>query len=154
MVHKPYGGWAAIDGPRRVAIGVTPQNTGWWGWIRFIRSDGHSAWANSKALEAAGVDNNTPDPAPPAGVFGRDASGNPTGAVNGAPANTWFINHLPGVVSVESLKESTISTLNDFSEHGITGCFDAGAPIATDVSYQTLDELTKVGQSPLRIRAG
>jgi len=122
--------------------------------VYIVRSDGHSAWANSKALEAAGVDNNTPDPAPPAGVFGRDANGNPTGAVNGAPANAWFVNHLPGVVSVESLKESTISTLNDFSEHGITGCFDAGAPIATDVSYQTLDELTKAGQSPLRIRAG
>jgi predicted amidohydrolase YtcJ len=122
--------------------------------VYIIRSDGHSAWANSKALEAAGVNKNTPDPAPPAGVFGRDASGHPTGAVNGAPANLWFMNNLPGVISVESLEGSTMSTLNDFSEHGITAAFDAGAPMATDVSYQTLDELAKTGQSPLRIQAG
>ena len=121
--------------------------------VFIVRSDGHSAWANSKALEAAGIDKDTPDPAPPAGVLGRDANGNPTGAVNGAPANVWFVNRLPGVVTTETLKDATVATLNDFSEHGITGCFDAGAPMAADVAYATLDELTRSGQNPLRIQA-
>jgi len=122
--------------------------------VYIIRSDGHSAWANSKALEAAGVDKDTPDPAPPAGVFGRDASGHPTGAVNGSPATIWFMNHLPGAITVETLKESALAALNDFSEHGITGCFEAGAMLVPDVSYQTLVDLDNAGQSPLRVQAG
>jgi predicted amidohydrolase YtcJ len=41
--------------------------------------DGHSWWANSKALKLAGITRETPDPA--GGKFVRDASGEPTGAV-------------------------------------------------------------------------
>ena len=42
--------------------------------------DGHSAWANSRALEAAGVRHDTPDP--PNGTILRDpASGEPSGAL-------------------------------------------------------------------------
>ncbi|MET7825133.1 amidohydrolase [Streptomyces sp. NPDC005386] len=39
--------------------------------------DHHGAWVNSRALELAGVDRDTPDPAD--GRFERDASGEPTG---------------------------------------------------------------------------
>lgn len=41
------------------------------------RSDYHSAVVNSKALEMAGIDRNTPDPE--GGAFGRDANGEPDG---------------------------------------------------------------------------
>jgi len=44
--------------------------------------DGHSAWANSKALVMAGIDRNTPDP--PNGQIIRDANGDPTGALKEA----------------------------------------------------------------------
>ena len=42
-------------------------------------SDGHSAWANSKALAIASVTKATPDP--PHGRIERDASGEPTGTL-------------------------------------------------------------------------
>lgn len=35
-----------------------------------VRKDGHSAWANTRALEIAGIDNNTPDP--PGGTIQRE----------------------------------------------------------------------------------
>ena len=41
--------------------------------------DGHSAWANSKALAIAGVGKDTPDP--PHGRIERDAAGEPSGAL-------------------------------------------------------------------------
>src|SRR6266851_2882113 len=41
--------------------------------------DGHTAWANSKALEAGGITRETPDPEH--GVIVRDEKGEPTGAL-------------------------------------------------------------------------
>ena len=41
--------------------------------------DGHSAWVNSKALEAAGITRDTPDP--PRGRIDRDENGEPIGSL-------------------------------------------------------------------------
>jgi predicted amidohydrolase YtcJ len=115
-----------------------------------IRADGHSAWANTKALALAGVDKNTPDPAPPAGVFGRDADGNPTGAINGGPANVWMVDHLPGAVTPESVGAAATPMFKAISEEGITSIFDAGVVFATDASFQTVVDLDNAGEMPLR----
>lgn len=46
----------------------------------FFSTDGHTAWVNSRALEAAGIDATTPDP--PNGRIDRDpASGEPSGTL-------------------------------------------------------------------------
>ena len=42
--------------------------------------DGHGMWANSRALELAGIDASTPDPAD--GRIERDASGAPQGTLH------------------------------------------------------------------------
>lgn len=47
--------------------------------------DHHSAWVNTKALELAGIDARTPDPAD--GRIERDASGEPTGALHEGAAD-------------------------------------------------------------------
>lgn len=47
--------------------------------------DGHSAWVNSRALELAGVDATTPDPAD--GRIERDADGAPTGTLHEGAMN-------------------------------------------------------------------
>ena len=46
-------------------------------WLR--RIDGHAGWANSKALEIAGIDDDTPDPI--GGKILRDESGKATGVL-------------------------------------------------------------------------
>ncbi len=45
----------------------------------FSGSDGHTVWANSAALRAAGISAATPDP--PGGRIERDSAGNPTGTL-------------------------------------------------------------------------
>lgn len=47
--------------------------------------DGHSAWVNSKALEVAGIDAETPDPAD--GRIERDEHGEPAGALHDGAMN-------------------------------------------------------------------
>ncbi|HQR30755.1 MAG TPA: amidohydrolase family protein, partial [Anaeromyxobacteraceae bacterium] len=51
-----------------------------------VAIDGHSAWVNSKALQAAGIDAATPDPLPPTSYFQRDEKGEPTGWLVEVPA--------------------------------------------------------------------
>jgi hypothetical protein len=48
--------------------------------------DGHSTWVNTRALELAGIDRETPDP--PDGRIERDPDGTPAGTLHeGAPRN-------------------------------------------------------------------
>ena len=116
----------------------------------FVREDGHSAWANSKALETAGINRDTPDPSPPAGVFGRDAEGNPTGAINGGPANLWTAKRLPGLVNDESLRAAAEPLFEHISELGITSLFDAGTPLATEASFDFLVNYDEAKGLPVR----
>ena len=74
------GGWhlSAFPGgvPRREALdAVVPDRP-----VYLTASDGHLAWANTCALELAGIDARTPDPA--GGRIERDPDGSPTGALH------------------------------------------------------------------------
>jgi predicted amidohydrolase YtcJ len=51
----------------------------------FPNRDGHSSWVNSKALELAGIDRDTPDPAD--GRIERDPDGTPTGSLHEGAAH-------------------------------------------------------------------
>lgn len=53
---------------------------------------GHAAWVNSRALQIAGIDAQTPDP--PGGQIQRDADGNPTGILF-EEAISLVANHIP-----------------------------------------------------------
>jgi predicted amidohydrolase YtcJ len=73
-------GWAmpAFPGgtPRREDLdAVVPDRPAF-----FVNRDGHGAWANSRALEVAGITRDTPDPEH--GRIERDAAGEPTGTLH------------------------------------------------------------------------
>ncbi len=64
-------------------------------------ADGHSAWANSRALEIAGITRNTPDP--PEGRIERDArTGEPSGTLRES-ATDLISTHLPELTSEDYL---------------------------------------------------
>jgi predicted amidohydrolase YtcJ len=54
----------------------------------FPNRDGHSAWVNTKALELAGVDRDTPDPDD--GRIERDPDGSPTGCLHEGASDLVF----------------------------------------------------------------
>ncbi len=66
---------------RRLLDAVSPDNP-----VVLNDESLHSVWANSKALEIAGIDRNTPDP--DGGRIDRDSRGKPTGVLREAAADT------------------------------------------------------------------
>ena len=62
--------------------------------VYFWVIDGHSAWVNSKALEVAGIDKDTPDTVPGYSFFERDVDGNPTGWIVEVPAQIQVLSAL------------------------------------------------------------
>ncbi len=83
------GGWynpvfAATDGPLKEDLdAIVPDRP-----VFLINTDVHAAWANSKALEVAGITADTPDPWD--GYFVRDPDGAPTGCLQeGTAYDVW-----------------------------------------------------------------
>jgi predicted amidohydrolase YtcJ len=102
----------------------------------FLSDDSrHHGWANSRALELAGVSKDTPDPQ--GGMFMRDASGAPNGVVLEAASN------LVGAAIPEWTHEQNIAALTDAvrraNAFGITGILEARTPPAVSAAYADLD---------------
>jgi hypothetical protein len=101
--------------------------------------DGHTTWANSKALQMAGIDRDTPDPEN--GKIVRDTQGNPTGALKESAS------HLVRKVVPEPTRDEHMKALQaglaEARSHGVTRIHGAGG----DFEYFDLyDELRKNGQ--------
>lgn len=111
------------DGPTRTDLDrVLRDRPGF-----FFAIDGHSLWANSKALEIAGVSRTTQDPIPGFSYYARDQDGEPTGYVLEVNAVLGLVN------AIEPISPETMGTLlrgwlPKASEAGITSVFDAGVP--------------------------
>jgi predicted amidohydrolase YtcJ len=85
--------------------------------------DGHSGWANTRALALAGIDESTPDPLN--GEIVRDASGRPTGALK--EAATELVNASLPEPDEEHLLRLAARALDELAQAGITSCQDAWA---------------------------
>ncbi len=91
-------------------------------WL--TRVDGHAGWANSRALELAGIDKDTQSPK--GGQIVKDAQGNPTGVLIDN-AMGLLDKHIP-----ETGNEQLNAQLHAAGEHllsnGVTAMHDAGIP--------------------------
>jgi predicted amidohydrolase YtcJ len=68
--------WRDIDLPNKAHLDtILPENP-----ILLHSKDGHTIWANSRALKLAKIDRNTPDPE--GGLIARDPKGEPTGILH------------------------------------------------------------------------
>jgi len=118
---------------------VAPDNP-----VLLTRTCGHVEVANSKALEVAGITEETENPV--GGKIVRNEEGVPTGLLEEAPAMNMVRKHVPEVGIVETMW--AIQTACDaFNREGITSVIDAGNTEHDMVAYQFLKE-----QGDLKVR--
>lgn len=93
----------------------------------FVRHrGGHTAWVNSPALKAAGVDEKTPDP--PGGHFGRDGAGRLNGNLR-ENATDPFERVIPSAYTPGDYREGVKLISKMLARAGITSVHDAyGTP--------------------------
>jgi hypothetical protein len=139
--HHPDRPWILGDGwpmnafeggvPRKEVLdAIVPDRP-----VFLLSTEGHAAWVNSRALELAGIDANTPDP--PHGRIERHPDGTPVGTLQEgamglveriAPADT-----LDEVMKGITVAEAYLLSL------GITGWQDAWVRPIDHTAYRTLD---------------
>jgi len=111
--------------------------------VYLVAFDGHSSWANSKALAMAGIDRNTSDP--PNGKIVRDENGDATGALKEA-AGDLVGSKTPVPTRAERL-DALRKGIHEANRVGLTRVHSAGQ----DFEYLDLyDELRNHGELTLR----
>jgi predicted amidohydrolase YtcJ len=89
--------------------------------VFLIDTSGHSAWANSLALQRAGLTDSTPDPV--GGIVERDAAGNPSGVFRESAIGL-VSSSLPPF-SAKQLESALARALDQMLSYGITDYTDA-----------------------------
>jgi predicted amidohydrolase YtcJ len=134
--------WEIKDFPRKNDIDtVSPENP-----VLLTRVCGHAAFANSMALEAAGIGSGTPDP--DGGKIERDASGEPTGILLDEAIS--LVRDVVPAHTREMKKSLMVSAAHACLAAGLTGTHEMGIGSETVGIYH---ELYEAGELPFRITA-
>ncbi len=107
-------------------------------WLN--RIDGHAGWANTAAMQVAGIDNDTPDPV--GGKIVRDDNGQATGIFIDK-AMALIAKHLPAADN-DDYRTALLSAVDTIAAEGITSVHDAGINLMNAEAYLSLadnDEL-------------
>jgi predicted amidohydrolase YtcJ len=107
--------------------------------------DGHTTWVNSRALEAAGINKDTPDPAD--GRIDRDPkTGEPSGSLQEGASSLVVGKSPPNTDQVRD--DGLRYAIRMLNGYGITGVQDASVDEADLKTYHRLDE---AGELSLRV---
>ena len=110
------------------------------------RVDGHAAWANTRALQLAGITRDTPDPA--GGKIERDANGNATGVLIDAAQDL-----VMKVIAPQTGAERRAyldRALSELAAVGLTSVHDAGVGVDDDALMR---EYADAGKLTTRVYA-
>ena len=110
----------------------------------------HNLWANTKAIEIAGVDENTPDTS--IGCIYREENGYPQGVFNDPEAMDYIKTGVPGYdLTVEQYKESILWYQHECAnKYGVTFVQDC---MHSDNAREAYRQLAEEGRLTLRMRA-
>ena len=101
--------------------------------VRIVHTSGHAAVVNSFALEALGIDRNTPDPQ--GGEIVRDAAGEPTGLLLETASWSWLDRIIPEATKAQNL-DALQRTSKYLLSRGITSASDANTKPSDIDLYQ------------------
>lgn len=131
------GGWSmSVFGPgampsRAILDELVPERP-----VYLTAADGHTGWANSRALEIAGIDEDTPDP--PDGRIDRDPeTGEAIGSLQEG-AMDLVAEHTPEE-TLETRLEGLRYSVEMLNAYGITSIQDANVDEADLEAYRSLD---------------
>src|SRR5262249_9387162 len=114
--------------------------------------DGHTWWANSKALQLAGITRDTKDP--PGGAFVRDPkTGEPTGAIKEDSADAVVKHAIPVPPRAERL-QALRQGIKEANRVGLVRVHSAGGVSIASSDLDNADlfeELRKFGELTLRM---
>jgi predicted amidohydrolase YtcJ len=113
--------------------------------------DGHTWWANSKALQLGGITRVTPNP--PGGEIVHDATGEPTGALKEDSADALMIHAIP-VPSREERLDAYRAGMKEANRAGIVRIHSAsgvGVGISDLMNADLLEGLRKSGELTVRM---
>ena len=123
---------------------VAPANPVW-----LHDTSGHSTWANSKALAAAGITRATPNPE--GGIIERDARGDPTG-IQRETANGLIQTHVPAPTA-EHTQAALEWALQNMLSYGITSFTEASVGFSAGLTREAGVWRTVADQGKLKQRA-
>ena len=141
------GGWYSPvfgdAGPRASDLdAVVPDRP-----VFLLNTDVHAGWVNTRTLELAGWNADTPDPFD--GYFVRDPDGSPTGCLQEGTAYT-VLRELVPAPSVEEWKTCLRRAQQHLTALGITGWQDAWVEPDLLTAYRELDD---AGELAVRVVA-
>ncbi len=132
--------WDSNAFPSAATLDAALDDTPMW----FSRVDGHAGWANSAAMELAGINPATPDP--DGGQIIRDSEGRATGVFIDN-AMRLITAHIPPP-TLEEQKYALRRSMHALARQGLTSVHDAAASSTTVAAYKSL--LTE-GPLPVRV---
>ncbi len=131
--------WDSNEFPSAASLDAVVSDRPVW----LTRVDGHAAWANSAAMELAGIDRDTEDPV--GGQIIRDGNGDATGTFVDT-AMSYVREQIPST-TYEEEKIALTTAMESLATYGITSAHDAGIGSTTIRAYKELVE-----NEPLPIR--
>jgi predicted amidohydrolase YtcJ len=144
---KP-GEWVTGRAYEAASFGASPPNKSMLDKIApnnpvvFEDISGHSSWANSAALKAAGITRATPDPK--GGIIERDRAGEPTGVLRESAAGL-VRQHVPAP-SQERYLQALKWSVDLMASYGITAFKDAGLSTPGAIAYADLADRGELKQ--------
>jgi predicted amidohydrolase YtcJ len=137
------GNWGREEWPARKSLDEAAPNNP----VFLSGMHGHASWANSKALEIAGITGRTPDP--PGGKILRDEkTGEPTGVlIENAQA---LVRAKVPAADLTPLKQRIKQSVELALSYGFVGAHDMGTTLEAVDAYK---ELIDAGEFPFRMNA-